>query len=580
MHLSIAMKLVSLSRLRYYFLRYFPYIVFFAFILFIFLTNTVHESYPDEFDDILGGWYLLHGSPLYSGFFTHHNPFAYILSAGIEIFSGRSFFQFRFVYAIVLFVYLLWTYIFLQKRFARYDLKFYLAVILLFGIGATYFWGHMLLADNIAALLLLPVFSLLFLRIYYKEKLIFSDMVAISILSSLAFFTAATYIFLVGLVYLYSLVFYLYENKISLLSVKFVKVITVFAVPYIIFLLYLLATGALKDYYYQNIVFNPRFYIYNYPRPEGAPVNPIRYAIIIANDFYNNFFVLLMGAREFNFAFPFNMTLAVANTAMVIYLLLQRRYSLALFTILIIIYANVRTNPLTSRETDYQSSVYILLSFFNLGFILKHLYDDIDKPQQVLAKKVIFSFLILVVGIYAFFNFAFLIRKYNEKVFKKYMGIQPLIYDRPQVAPIINSITNENDYVWIGPFAFEELFYTNQKVPSKYIILLPEFAKFPQIKDEFMADFQKNKPTVMYFDKTYTIRGYIPEKYAQFFLDFLSKEYVTLAEYTEGNTKYTSAIPITDKIDLERKLYIAKDHKDEVIKKLLDQNLIKSEQVK
>ena len=566
--------------LRKYLSSNFALIIYFAIIFGLFLTNTVHESYPDEFDDILGGWYLLHGKFLYSGFFTHHNPFGYILSAGIELVSGQSFVRFRIVYAVVLFAYMIWTYLFLKKKFIHRNISFYLFVILLFGIGATYFWGHMLLADNLAALLILPVFALVFLRSFYREKLIFSDMVAISILSALAFLTAATYIYLIAAIYAYTLLFYKTENNISFFSRKFLNVLVVFGAPYVIFLLYLLLTGSLRDYYYQNLVFNPRFYIYNYPRPEGAPVNPIRYAIIIAQDFYNNFSTLLIGVKDFNFVFPFNMALAVVNTGLLIYLLVQRRFSLALFMVLIVVYANVRTNVLTSRETDYQSSVYILVSFFNMVFIMRQVYEDMEKHTLTFPKKVIFSFLILIIGIYTCFNLTFLVRKDIEKVYKKYMGVQALIYDRPQVAPVINSITKSNDYVWIGPFAFEELFYTNGKVPSKYIILLPEFAKFPLIKDEFMADFEKNKPAVLYFDKAYSIRGYEPKNFAPFFLDFLRQNYITLFDYRDGKTKYVSVAQVSEHLDLETKLYISKDHKNEIIQKLLQQNLIRKEQAK
>lgn len=569
LHVFIAMKLVFLPRSRY--------IIFFAFIFFIFFTNAVHESYPDEFDNILGGWYMLHGKLLYSGFFTHHNPIAYMLSAVVEVFSGQSFVRFRLVYALGLFAYILWTFLFLKKRFIHKDIQFYLFFILLFAASATYFWGHMVLADNIAALLILPVFSLLFLRFFYRETLQFSDMVYVSLLSSLALLTAATYIYLVAVICLYAFYFYIRQNKIPLFSRDVIKIITVFAAPYVLFLAYLLITGGLKDYYYQNLVFNPRFYIYNYPRPEGAPINPIRYAIIIANDFYNNFSSLLLGVKDFNFYFPFNMALAVVNTGIVMYLFFQRRFSLAIFTILIIVYANVRSNPLTSRETDYQSSVYILASLFNTAFILRRLYEDLEKPALVLPKKVVFSFLLLVIGIYTFFNVSFLLRKYTEKTFKKYMGVQALIYDRPEVAPIINSITDTDEYVWIGPFAFEELFYTNRKTPSKYIILLPEFAKFPQIKDEFMNDFQKNKPVVLYFDKTYGIRGYRPENFAPFFLEFLNKNYIKLVDYKEGKAKYVSVNAPTEHLDLVSKFYIRKDKKDVILKKLLEKNLIRKE---
>ncbi len=493
--------------------------IFFVFIFFIYLTNTLHESYPDEFDNILGGWYMLHGKPLYTGFFTHHNPLAYVLSAVIELFSWQSFVRLRLIYAVLLFAYTVWSYVYLRKRFAGRDLHFYLFFIFLFAIGATYFWGHMLLADNLAAFFLLPIFALLFLASIFRERLTYKDMVMVSILGSLALLSSLTFLYLVSIVYAFSLYLYIRDNRIKPVSLPVLKILFVIGVPYLIFAAYLLATGSLKDYWYQNIVFNQTFYIYNYPRPEGAAVNPIRYAIVMAQNFHNNFSSLLISAKDFNFSFPFNIALAVGNVGLLIYLLFRKQYLLAVVMLLFITYANARTNPLTSSEKDYQSSVYILLSFFNASFLLQYLYRELNEHMPY-TKKMILSFVILLVGVYVFFNTAFLLRKYTEKTYLKFMGLQPLIYDRPQIGPILNTLVEEEDYVWVGPFEFGELFYTRGKVPSKYIILLPEFAKSPTIQGEMISNFDDHKPKVIYFDKRYSIRGYMPEKFGQFFLDF------------------------------------------------------------
>ena len=53
----------------------------------IFILDAFHESYPDEFDNISGGWLILHGTLIYKNFFTHHGPFPYFLSSFLEIFS-------------------------------------------------------------------------------------------------------------------------------------------------------------------------------------------------------------------------------------------------------------------------------------------------------------------------------------------------------------------------------------------------------------------------------------------------------------------------------------------------------------
>ena len=170
-------------------------------ILFLFLTNTLHESYPDEFDNIMGGWYTLHGKMIYTGWFTHHAPVAYWLASLIELFSGQSFVKFRFFYSIFLVLLTFSGFYYLKKSFGFSKTWFYLGFLILFGIAATYFWGHMLLADSLAAILLVPVFGLLTLKMYYSKELFLKDWVFISIFSSLALLTALTFSYLVAGIY-------------------------------------------------------------------------------------------------------------------------------------------------------------------------------------------------------------------------------------------------------------------------------------------------------------------------------------------------------------------------------------------
>ena len=157
------------------------------------------------------------------------------------------------------------------------------------------------------------------------------------------------------------------------------------------------------------------------------------------------------------------------------------------------------------------------------------------------------------------------------------MGTQPLIYDRPLVAPVINSVVSQNDYMWIGPFAFEELFFANGNIPSKYQILIPDMGESQKVQTEMLSDFQAHKPKIIYFDKEFFILGKAPETYGKFFLNFLNANYITLYDYQEKNTKYVSVAPVTLQLDLEKKLYIRKDVTKEVIQKLIQNNYIKPE---
>lgn len=553
----------------------FLWIIYIIFLAFLFFTNTLHDSYPDEFDNILGGKYILEGRLPHSGFFTHHGPVAYWVAAIVEVFSGISFVRFRIVYCIFLLIFVLFSYFFLKKRFFD-KVNFYLFLMVVFGISATYFWGHMLLADSLTGFLLVPVYLLLLLSGVHGRKLTINDLLTIGILTFLSLLSSLTYLYLIFIIYVYTLYLYFRKAKHKLDFKSVLKPLLTLAIPYLFFLGYLFITKGLSAYVQQNIIFNSKYYIYNYPHPEGSSrINPVRFAIIIANEFINAFSGLLVNAKDLNFNYPFNSALALANVAVLVWLLFFGQFNLAIFVFLILIFTNARSNPLTSKETDYQSAVYIMISMTNFILIIPYFYNLLNK-NLVLGKKIVFGFLFIILCIYGVFTMLFLFRKFEEKAFNKYMGKAPLIYDRPQLAPIMNKLVSNNDYMWIGPFEFEELFYARGKVPSRFHILIPGMGKAPEIQQAFLVDFQKNKPKVIIFDRRFFILGKSPEMYAQFFLDFLQANYITLYDYRANDgSMYISVNPVNERVDIETKLYISKDNINEVIDKMLKENLIR-----
>ena len=62
--------------------------------------------------------------------------------------------------------------------------------------------------------------------------------------------------------------------------------------------------------------------------------------------------------------------------------------------------------------------------------------NDELKEKIEYPKKLIISFLFLIILIYSFFNFTFLLREYSYKTYNKFMGLAPAIYDRPKIAPV------------------------------------------------------------------------------------------------------------------------------------------------
>lgn len=545
---------------------------FFLLILFIFLINGMHERYPDEFDNVLGGKYILSGQLIYKEWFTHHGPFPYFLSALINLFGGTSFVHFRIIYSLILFLITVGSYLYIRKSVKGIATEFYLLVILFISISSTYFWGHMMLADSLAAFFLMPVYGLTIIKLIYEKTFTTKDYIFISVLSGLALLSALTYAYLVaGLFVVLGINFILeYKRKINFLYAG--KIILILLAPYILFLLYLLLTGSIKDYFYQAIVFNRDYYIY-YPGHEGKPpTNPLRYAIVMLQGFHNNFSSMLNTVKGFNFDFPFNITLAVGNVAFGIFLLFKRKYLAFLLMLGVLVYANARTNPFSSGETDYQSAVYIMISIFNLCFALFAIYKMLNLNIEF-GQKLILSLIFILLLVYSFFGFTFVLRKFSYKAYDKYMGFAPAIYDAPKVSPLINHIVEKDSYAWIGPFGFEELYYLNPKVPSRYQILLPGMGASTSIPPELLSEFNANKPEVIYFDKDQFILGNNPSIYGKFFVDFLNDNYTTL-DKEEG---YIYTPNVDQSLLFGQKLFIRNDIKEDIINRMIEKGMVTSE---
>lgn len=552
-----------------------PLTLFWAVIALFFFLNTFHESYPDEFDNILGGWYIIHGRLPYIGFFTHHGPIAYFVAAISVLFSGQSFVRFRIVYALLLFLYTFFIVRFLKKSIGKEILHPLLIFVGFIAISATYYWFHMLLADTLSAYFLLPPIILLLLKSLYKKKITLSDVTFLSVTTALAVLSSLTYIYLILCIYLFALILFLQQEK-TVFNKNIAKAIGIALAPYIVFGLYLLVTRSFSDYFYDSVIFNQKYYIYNYPRPAGVTsINPIRFAVVIAYDFLTSFFTLLVQIKDFNLSYPANITFALADLIMIIYLLSKKKYLATIFFFLSFMYANARSNPLNSAETDYQSAVYIFISLFALSFLLFAFYEEL-KNNGDFAKKLIYSICFIPLGIYGLFLGIYFFNKFEVKYYPKYMGSAPLIYDRPQVAPIINEVLTPQDTAWVGPFSFEELFYINIPLATRYQILNPGMGESHRISKGQVAEIEQSKPKIIWYDKDFHILGRKPADYAVAFNAMLAKDYVNLFDYRNGKIRYASTVPASQYVDLDKFLYIRKDDAQEMIQRLLDHNLIKA----
>lgn len=544
----------------------------------VFFINTFHEEYPDEYDSLVGGRYITLGKLPYRDWFQHHQPFAYVVAGGIQLFTGQSFVRFRIGFAILLFAFHIATYLLVKKRAKEVGTGFYIPFLFAVALAGTYFWGQMLLADTLAAYLIIPGYGLLLLKSYSGERFDRKDLLIVSLSTFFAWFTSMTFTYVIIGLNLYACYLYWKSERKRVGWVQLIKNLgVVFLVPYIIFFVYLVITGSLKDYYFANIVYNQKYYIYNYLIPEGGRFNPLRYAIIISNAFVNNYFPALWGVKDFSFSDPIQVTLAVSNAALLILFLVKRRFAFLFAFFSMLVFSNPRSNPQAIRETDYQSSMYILSSMFNGMFSLFALRKILDEEKLFHSIKAIATVTFMILAAYWFFNGMFLFMKFEQKFFPKYMGQAPFIYDQPQVAKLVNQMMGGNDTAWIGPFEFKELFYLKtKKLPSKYHWFLKQ-AAVSKIKDEMVADFEKSRPKVIVFKRAYSPwAGNAPE-FNYFFTDFLDKNYVRLCSLnaTLPDFSYEWTMGDPRNFQLATDINFDSQKKDEILADIERQSLIK-----
>ena len=366
-------------------------IVGFVFLFLIILTNQIHQPYPDEFENILGGWFILHGRLPYIGFFTHHNPFAYFFAAPIVFLSGPSFVKFRIILGVFYLSGFVAFYLYIKNKWGAYATRIVKWLIIFLVFSATYTWGHMLLGDTLSAYLLLASYIIIVFIALSKEKLTWKMLWIISILTAFAFLTSAALLIACGVIYLF--VVYLFIRQEGFDLRKLTKLVVIFATPYLIFLLYLVITGSLTEYYFQAIRYTTDIYA---KLPGGfTSKNPIRILIIYFHEFMKNYKAILSMIKDLNYANPFPHALALSNIVFIVYLLLNKKYATSLFVFFIMVYASLRGNPYTTSETDYQAIQYQFVSMFNGIAVLLYIWNDLLKNKIKLPKKVFYSFFLI-----------------------------------------------------------------------------------------------------------------------------------------------------------------------------------------
>lgn len=524
-------------------------IIFYLIILILFLINSSYVSYPDEFVNLMGGVYINQGMIPYLQFFDHHLPFAWYFGSLLLKISFGSFVLFRTYWAIFSFVLLAGLGLWVKRNYRNLYLC-YLGFFLLYPLISVYFWLHLYLADSLAVLFFSLIFWILLAQTI-ENKIKFKAILVTSLLTFCLIFSSMTFLYLGLILYLWQL--YLLKGKWK----KMMVYLLIAGVPYIGYLVYLVFTRTLSDFYFANFTYNTKLYmdIPNYTR--GRFFNPLKFAFTLIFNFWEGFLPRLTTIKDLNLYLPVA-TLTTLGSFLLLIVLLIRNIPVGVIFFFLLSFSAPRSNILKNiNDTDYQVGLFVILGII-ASTITIYLLRKLETKDVLVNDLCRLSQLLL--SVLLIFTFAFLVMNTYNKWYLRYTQKMPGIYDKADTAVFLDEILNKGDYYWVGPYEPNELFFVKKgKLPGKYISLLPQFSESEYLKKDFIKEIEKHPPKVIILKTDTGIFGNPTYKFAGFLLEWMKERY-TLLEDIKGITILKS--PSSFKLD--KHLYLLNTEIDNI----------------
>ena len=317
-----------------------------------------HGTFVDEGGNLDVASCVLKGLHLYRDLFDHHFPLPVYISAGIIVFTGTSL---PLVRLVVLFIDIITLLAAMRVSRLYFPVGFAAAVWALISI---YYFGNMLLYDNFAMIGGIALGAVCFA--VHARGLAPSR--GMFVLLATAGFTAVMsnpYFALVAFIAIASLLFAPQVPKRFVVNLGIVIVI-----PMAGYLCYLAATGALKAFYFDAVVFNTTIYK-KYATVEVLPA--IKKQLLFFDIFNPHWrvsfdplrFVPDRDKQSFDYWIFSGFFYRVAAIAACLLFALRRDYKTAVF-----LYLFAALLPLRSDE-DFHVAPFVLFSLFLVGVLIQ-----------------------------------------------------------------------------------------------------------------------------------------------------------------------------------------------------------------
>ncbi len=466
----------------------------------VFCLSTFYAVTTDDMDNFLGGKLILNGELPYKDFFTHHMPGMYLLSAVIYPLTGGNPFAYRFIFNIVLFLLIFVCYKVISLKVSRDSARLF---VILMTLSHTIALNHVPVAES----LVVYAVVLALILIFYETSAF--GLKIIAIISALLFaipFFALSYIFVAIILYIALLAQIIYKKGFTEVSKSFKYIFTclgLLALPYVIFVFYLLSSNSLNSFIFNNIDFNSTYYGPMVGEEGGSPLK-ILWNII--NGSVGR--VALLSQNLFNPLYSIQILIISGFGLLSGLFWMQKKKFLSIVIILLALLLDARVNVFNVPAITGNLEQYALGSIVYLGLALLcaslaiptilRQRSTVHDPLLVMAVVVAALYLVIIpvnlikVSAPRLATVSAANIERNYYVFTKN-------YSANTPSKLINDVLDKNDYAWVGPDGFRDNLYLEPKRSTKFTFFFAWIYECKECRADYLSDLSRQEPKIIYW---------------------------------------------------------------------------------
>lgn len=245
-------------------------------------------DFGDEFDNFVGSWLIAKGHVPYRDFFSHHFPLLFFIGAPLEFISHA-----KFLYRLLMFIFTFGSFIFFFRYLEGVYKYTILPFILLASFGISLYGGQQFADGSIWAFILTAAFFLVLKHDGYPFSK--NDTILFTILFVLLLLTSPIHLVALPLLVLLHVWLQFRNNhklkfKLNIENVKLAIAVTLILLA--LFLIYLIFTKSLNDFFLNAFSFNSNVYFFRTSKLVTG-IEPLDVYLNAIHEIYIHFFLLL-----------------------------------------------------------------------------------------------------------------------------------------------------------------------------------------------------------------------------------------------------------------------------------------------